>query len=307
MKNLFLANIFLLFSYISAEVMVFGFSDDSKHFAFSYEPKDPMAISGVLKILNTDKNNLTLDTLLDEFNDSYSSLKDMKEFFESHYTEVLGFKERKPLEEYCGNVENGSINILNIKTSRIAYTVNKSINEYGYYNYTTIVKIKNNPPIMMDSKLTDVYGAYMADDSICVIITKGLVIGFEGTFYEDYECFALKGAKEEVIDSLIKENEIYINITKVRDVMKEFFFEHHNIYPNNIDLFNRYGKVIKNPFKKNNESLLFTEKLMKFNSKYEGTIIIVVSKERQSYTMYYGIKDEFKKYKEEENENKQIH
>ncbi|MGE3062018.1 MAG: hypothetical protein AB7T10_00055 [bacterium] len=301
MKRLFLILISAVF-FISAEsdLIVYGFSDDASHFAFAYEPKDPTVQSGGLKILSIKENSLTADTLLNEFEDSYSSLKDVSDFFNFHFREVLGFNGETLCKEFSGNAQDGVIDILGINTGKITYSINKSVNDFGYYDYTTTVRVEDRPPVMFDSKLTDIYGAYMADDSLCVIITKGIVTGFEGTFSEDFNIFSVNAKSENLSDSFLKERMLELNIKKVRRIMDDFFSEHHEIYPDNVDLLNRYGKVIENPINEKNEQIVFCGKLPKFISKYEGAIFITVGDARQSYKIFYGGKNEFIEAKEKE-------
>ena len=299
MKRIILA--LILFSAIvsQCDVIVYGFSSDFEYFAFAYEPKDPMALSGALKILNVKENKIAVDTLLNEFEDSYSSLSDIASFFDFHYREMLEFTGNEETERYPGDADQGEIKLTGLKTDKIGYSINKSLNEFGFYDYSTTIRIEDMPPIMLNSRITDVYGAYPTPDGRCVIISKGVVTGFEGTFYEDFNCFAVNGYEENSPDSSLKEAELKLNVKKIRRIMDEYFLEHHEIYPDNAELLNRYGKTILNPFNKNNEAVLFADKLPKHSSKHEGTLVIVLYDGRQSYRMFRGGKNDFIEEKEE--------
>lgn len=295
--------VFMIFTVLSifvrGELVIYGFSNDGSHFAFAYEPKDPMALSGGLKILSTSDNKLSADTLLDEFNDGYSSLSDVTEFFKFHFKDVLGFSDAYAGREFCGNAQDGRIIILGLRTQPLTYTVSKSLNEFGYYDYATSVKYADVPPKMMKSKLSDVYGAYLFNDTLCVMVVKGLVTGFEGAFVEDYDCFAVRVKREEIPDSLYKMSALMLNVEKVRNSMNEYFSEYHEIYPNNTELLSRYGKVMRNPFSSKNDGVAFFEKLPKYSAKHLGTVAVVVDEERESYKMFTGESENFEEVKEE--------
>lgn len=294
------AILLLLFSFcIFADIDIFGFSDDSEHFAFAYEPNDPMALSGGLKILSKQKNTLTADTLLNEFNDSYTGLKDVKALFLNRYSEMLSFTENRNYTEYPGSAESERITLFGLKTKQISFSISKSLNEFGFYSYSTTVRIEDEPPLIFSSRITDVYSAFLLDDSICVVITKGFIVGFEGSFTEMYDCFYIP-AKAVIADENKRKNEeMQFNIGKLRKAFEEFYIENGNNYPNSIELFGRTGIVIRNPFKKTNDGILITDKLPKFSSKYEGTVIAVVAEERNSYRLYFGREKEFEEAKEE--------
>jgi|GEM_PF-2227572 hypothetical protein len=294
------ATLLLLFSFcIFADIDIYGFSDDTKHFAFAYEPNDPMALSGGLKILSIEKNTLTADTLLNEFNDSYTGLKDVSTLFETQYSEILSFTGNKNYTEYPGSAENGRITLFGLKTKQISYSISKSLNEFGFYSYSTTLRIEDKPPLIFSSRITDVYSAFLIDDSICVVITKGFIVGFEGSFTEMFDCFYIP-AKAEIADENKRKNEeMQFNIGKLKKAFEEFYIENANNYPNSIELFGRTGIVIRNPFKKTNDGIAITDKLPKFASKYEGTIIALVAEERNSYKLYFGKENEFEEAKEE--------
>lgn len=277
----------ILFSFLlfSSEPQIIGFSDDGKFFAFFYETDDQMGnMFSELKVFSLETKKLTLFLKFSKENGDYKNLEDIKKIFFEKYGENFNFKKGKEFLKFSGSMEGDSFILSNKLSLGLNVEYQKEKNEYGTYSYTSLIKDRMMGTNSIKGKVIDIYSFYIFEKGFGVAIFKSREDGLEGEFTDYYYPVFVQIKDFELKKDV--EGELKFNAEKAKRILDDFF-EKNRFYPEDRDNFFRYGKVLINPVDESKDAVYFTTGNLKYNQKYEGTIIIENLTKSNYYNIWY--------------------
>ncbi len=274
----------ILFILSFADPVIIGFSDDGKYFGFYYETDIMGNFFSEIKIVSLENNKLILYLKLDREKNDYTDLKDVENIFYQKFGENFKFNDKISFVRYSGSLDEDNLVFSNGLKTDLKIEYEKKKNEYGTYSYNSILKQNDVLRLKIDSKVIDIYSVYVSENNKGVIVFKSREYGLEGEYVDSYHPFFLH------IDGLSiekdVEKEMAFNVNKAKNIMKDFY-EKTGIYPQNETDFFRFGKVLINPVDQKKPAVIFRTKNLKYDEKYNGSLIVEYLERENYYNMWY--------------------
>ncbi|MEO0234330.1 MAG: hypothetical protein ABIN39_06885 [candidate division WOR-3 bacterium] len=272
-------------SILCSEPQIIGFSDDGKHFAFYYEIIDQMGdVFTELKVFSLETKKISLFLKFSRQEGDYKDLKDIKKIFFDKYGEILNFKNGRDYLRFSGEMVGDSFILSNDLPISIKVEYQKEKNEFGAYNFKSVLKEKEITKDVVRGKVIDLYSCYFIDKGFGIAILKSREDGLEGEFTDYYTPLFVQFRDFDFKKDI--EMEIKFNAKKAKKMLQEFH-ENNRFYPEDKESLFRYGKVLINPVDENKDAVLFVSGNLKYNKNYDGMIIIEILKKPGYYNIWY--------------------